>query len=224
MLIPHRRGEDGYFMLQYPPARRSRRRRRSITVCREYRATMAQRGPGQRRADGVANPGRHVGFDGRGQPQGADGTGRGHSGSLGAKDKFNLATCDVDCRWLLAHPEAADAKNVRLAGELLAARTSLGWTDLDLAMASALKQCGPKTHVIYIGDGIVTAGDADPVAFAKRLRRMAEGKANTFHAVAVGSSFESGVLRAIASLGGGSLRRVTQGHGPRGWPANCSRK
>ena len=40
-----------------------------------------------------------------------------------------------------------------------------------------MAQCGPKTQVVYIGDGIVTTGDADPVAFVKRLRRMAEGKA-----------------------------------------------
>ena len=36
--------------------------------------------------------------------------------------------------------------------------------------------CGPDTHVIYIGDGILTTGDADPVALAKRLRRHLRGE------------------------------------------------
>ena len=63
--------------------------------------------------------------------------------------------------------------------------------------------------MIYVGDGIVTTGDADPVAFAKRLRRLYQGKQGKLHAVAVGSSFESAVLKAIASLGGGLVRRIT---------------
>src|SRR5262249_46369510 len=92
--------------------------------------------------------------------------------------------------------------------------TSLGWTNLDTAFAAALKQCGPKTHVIYVGDGIVTTGDADPVAFAKRLRLLHQGHAGTFHAVTLGSSYEPGVLRAIASLGGGSVRKITGEQGP----------
>ena len=101
-----------------------------------------------------------------------------------------------------------------MARQKLAARQSLGWTDLDKAVQAALAQCGPKTQVVYIGDGIVTTGDADPVAFAKRLRRMAEGKPGTFHAVAVSSSFEPGVLKAIAAIGGGSFRQVSGSHGP----------
>ena len=98
--------------------------------------------------------------------------------------------------------------------DYLAKRTSLGWTNLDVAFAAALAQCGPKTHVVYVGDGIVTSGDADPVAFTKRLRRLYQGHAATFHAVTLGSSYESGVLKAIAALGGGSMRKITSEQGP----------
>ena len=134
--------------------------------------------------------------------------------ALTPKDKFNLGTCDVDCQWVFARPAAADAKNIETARQKLAARQSLGWTDLDKAIQSALAQCGPKTQVVYIGDGIVTTGDADPVAFVKRLRRMAEGKPGTFHSVAVSSSFEPGVMKAIAAIGGGSFRQVSGSRGP----------
>ena len=73
-----------------------------------------------------------------------------------------------------------------------------------------LKQCEPDTQVIYVGDGIVTTGDADAVAFTKRLRRLYEkhGKSSVFHAVSPGSSYESVVLKTIASLGGGSVRPI----------------
>ncbi|MCU0982575.1 MAG: hypothetical protein MUF25_25740, partial [Pirellulaceae bacterium] len=108
-----------------------------------------------------------------------------------------------------AEPRSGDADNVAAARQLLADRVSLGWTDLDKAFVAALAQATPQTHIVYIGDGVVTAGDADPIAFGKRLQRMAEGRAGTFHAVSVSSSFEPLVLKTIASLGGGSLRQIS---------------
>ena len=83
-----------------------------------------------------------------------------------------------------------------------------------LAFASAMKSSTPGTHVIYLGDGIVTTGDADPVAFAKRLQGLYDGKSGTFHAVTFGSSYEPAALKAIAALGGGSVRRVSGEQGP----------
>ena len=97
-------------------------------------------------------------------------------GSLTPKDRVNLGVYDVDCHWAFTRPAAADAKNVASARRFLAARDSLGWTDLDRTMQAALEQCGPKTHVIFLGNGIVTAGDGNPAAFIKRLRALAEGK------------------------------------------------
>ena len=61
--------------------------------------------------------------------------------SLTSKDKFNLATCDVDCRWVFAKAAAADAKNIEMARQKLAAERSLGWTDLDKAFQACV---GPK--------------------------------------------------------------------------------
>ena len=56
--------------------------------------------------------------------------------ALTPEDRFNLATCDVDCDWVFARPAAAEAKNIEMARQKLAARYSLGWTDLDKAMQS----------------------------------------------------------------------------------------
>src|SRR5262249_9267564 len=57
-------------------------------------------------------------------------------------------------------------------------------------------------------------GDARPDGFAQRVKEAYREAAGTCHAVAVGSSFEPAVLKAIASLGSGSLRRVSGGDRP----------
>ena len=140
--------------------------------------------------------------------------------SLGPKDRFNLAVCDVDCHWLFEESVQASADNKKAmtkARQWLSDRVSLGWTDLDKTFAS-IEQCATAgSHVIYIGDGIVTADDADPQAFASRVSNLFKEKSDdskdeaaspTFHAVSVSSSFESVVLKAIAGIGGGSVRAI----------------
>ena len=149
---------------------------------------------------------------------------RGHQNAVAAavlealtpKDTFNLAACDVNADWAFDKPQPATPENVQTARTFLVGRVSLGWTDLDRAFDSALRQCGPRTQVVYLGDGIVTTGDANPQAFAERLQGDVQGErlGATFHAVALGSAFEPVVLKAIGSLGGGSVRRVTTEQAP----------
>lgn len=136
--------------------------------------------------------------------------------SLGPKDRFNVAVCDVDCTWLFDESVSAGASGVdqiAQARNWLSDRTSLGWTDLDKTIASIQDRAGPSSHVIYIGDGIVTSGDASPQAFAARLDELFSDSESgdgrpTFHAVSVSSSFESVVLKSIAGIGGGSVRAI----------------
>jgi Flp pilus assembly protein TadD len=202
VMIPHRRGDDGYFMLQLTPPGANGGWDRPLLPNGEplqlliLADTSASIDAGQR-----VNQATFIGA---------------LLAALSPADTFNLATCDVTCDWAFSQAKASDAGNVTAAREFLAKRSSLGWTDLDGAFASALKRCGPKTHIVYVGDGIVTTGDADPVAFTKRLRRLWDGLAirPTCHAVALGSSYEPAVLKAIASQGGGSMRKITSERGP----------
>jgi Flp pilus assembly protein TadD len=202
VMIPHRRGDDGYFMLQLTPPGANGGWDRPVLPNGEplqlliLADTSASIDAGQR-----ANQATFIGA---------------LLAALSPADTFNLATCDVACDWAFAQAKEANASHVTAARDFLAKRSSLGWTDLDGAFASALKRCGPKTHVVYVGDGIVTTGDADPVAFTKRLRRLWDGLAirPRCHAVALGSSYEPAVLKAIASLGGGSMRKITSEQGP----------
>lgn len=195
-VVPHRRGTDGYFLCSVtPPA--------EVAPARDL---VADAGPLDVRlvcdTSASMDPGQ------RGQQSAVAAA---LLESLTPNDTFNLAACDVNADWAFEKPQAATPENVQTARTFLAGRTSLGWTDLDRAFDSTLKQCGPKSQVVYLGDGIVTTGDANPQAFAERLKGMykASGAAATFHAVALGSAFEPVVMKTIGSLGGGSVRRVT---------------
>jgi hypothetical protein len=201
VLIPHRRGEDGYFMLLVTPPSSGMDAQREILPEGQPLELLVL-------ADTSAS------LDSAARAAQAEFIAA-LLGSLTPRDTLNVACCDVECDWVFQKSQPAEAKHVAAARQFLADRVSLGWTDLDKVFAAVLERCGPKTRVVYVGDGIPTTGDADPVAFAKRLRRLYEGKHGTFYAVSVGSSFESGVLKTIASLGGGSMRQISGEHGPR---------
>ncbi|MCE9564870.1 MAG: hypothetical protein K8U57_22780 [Planctomycetes bacterium] len=200
VLIPHRRGDDGYFMLQLTPPGGAGDWERPLIPNGEPLKLLLL-------ADTSAS------LD-QSQRTAQNGVIASLLAALTPRDTINVATCDVNCDWIFEKPVTATPENITSIRTVLAKRTSLGWTNLDAAFASALKMTDPTTHVIYIGDGITTVGDADPVAFSKRLERLYEGKSGTFHSVAVGSSYEPLVMKAIASLGGGSMRRVTGERGP----------
>src|SRR5260370_13848371 len=135
--------------------------------------------------------------------------------SLGEKDRFWLAAADVGTVWAANEPLAPTADNIAKARDFLDHRLSLGWTNLGQAFDVVAKKVPATAQVIYIGDGIVTAGESDPAGLVKRLERTFGGEkpgdgasGRTFHAVTVGNSFESTVLKAIAGIGGGSVRSI----------------
>ncbi|MEX0938608.1 MAG: VIT domain-containing protein [Pirellulales bacterium] len=202
LVIPHQRGDDGYFMLMLTPPGSDGQWQRELVADGEplemliLADTSASMGPSQRETQAALLAAL--------------------LGSLSPEDRFNVAGCDVDCHFVFDQWQDASEDNKGAARKFIDSRTSLGWTDLDKSIAAALKRATPKTHVIYLGDGVVTTGQADPTDAAKRLRYLhqdAESQA-TFHAISMGSSFESTVLAAIASLGGGSVRHVDASRGP----------
>ncbi len=206
VLIPHRRGDDGYFLAQLtPPGNDGRWQRKllpdgkplQLLILADTSASV-DAGRQKRQAGVIASL----------------------TGSLTPEDTFNLAACDMGCTWIFDEPVPATETNVDTASQFLAKRAMLGWTDLDRTFASALEQSGPDTRVVYVGDGIATAvhsdTDTEPAAVAARLRRLhqKQGGKGTFHAIAAGSRFEPTVLNALASLGGGSVRHVSSQQPP----------
>lgn len=196
VMIPHQRGDDGYFLVQLmPPGPQGNWQREIVPdgeplnlllVC----DTSASMDSGNRKtqADFVAAV----------------------LTSLGPNDTFNLATADVNCDWLFKDAVQTTAENIGKARDVLEKRISLGWTDLDRVFESVVKRADKATQVIYVGDGIVTAHNANPQDFAARLNLIyGKDAKSTFHAVSTGSSYESIVLKSIAAKGGGSMRQIT---------------
>lgn len=195
VVIPHRRGDDGYFMVQLTPPGRQGNWQRDLL-------------PDGQPLDLLLVCDTSASMDSQKRQQQAEFV-RSVLTSLGPEDQFNLAACDVDCHWLFDESQASDQASVAKALDWLDARVSLGWTDLDAMAGSLLQRAGKQTHAIYVGDAMVSAHGADPVGFANRLQRLTgDGEHGTFHAVGVGSSFESVVLKSIARVGGGSVRQI----------------
>ncbi|MCE9584706.1 MAG: VIT and VWA domain-containing protein, partial [Planctomycetes bacterium] len=195
-LIPHRRAEDGYFMMLLSAPGGDKKESRpllpssaplNVIVVADTSGSML----GPQRETQMAFL-------------------EALFGSLGEKDRFNLVTSDVEANW--AFKDLAENTEVNRATALafLEKRTPLGWSDLDRVFGEVVKRVPADGQVVYVGDGLPTSGDADPVAFSQRLQKM-YGGTGTYHAVAPGSSYESVVLRAMASLGGGSVREIGGG-------------
>ena len=136
--------------------------------------------------------------------------------SLSDRDTFQLATCDVETRFAFTQPVPNRDENRAPALDFLERRDALGWSDLDSAFGAAFAAANASTHIVYVGDGQPTLGDADPGAFAQRLPALhrEHGGRGRVHAVVPGTTAEPIVLRALSRLGHGSLRSIGGGSDP----------
>lgn len=132
--------------------------------------------------------------------------------SLGDDDRFQLAASDVGTVWAFGEPTVANDTHIAAARQFLEDRLSLGWTNLDRAFADVIQKAPADAHVIYIGDGIVSAGETDAASFVKRINLLFgtknDGPRRTFHAIGVGNITELVALRGIATSGSGSVRMI----------------
>ncbi|MGE0141940.1 MAG: VIT domain-containing protein [Planctomycetota bacterium] len=131
-------------------------------------------------------------------------------GSLGPRDRFRLFASDLAAEWFAAGAQPAEPERITAALAFLAARPSLGWTDLDLVLDRAIEAASPNSTLVYIGDGLLTTGDADGRAFARRAEGKLDelhrkGHALTVHTVAVRNTLDVKVLGTLALAGGGSF-------------------
>ena len=189
-VVPHRRDEDGYFMVLLSPP--------TEAASGWQRELMPETDP----LDLIVVADTSASMDVAARAAQADFI-QALLALLGTKDRFRLMACDVKTHWLDPNALPITEENATAALDWLEGRASLGWTDLDLALADVRKVATDKSVVVYVGDGIGTTGDADPVALAARIRAAGKGVG---HAIYTSSTYEKGVLEAIASIGGGSMR------------------
>jgi hypothetical protein len=197
VVVPHRRGSDGYFLVQLtPPAPDGNWQREVLPEGKPLSLVL------------LCDTSSSMDLEKRKQQAECVAT---LLSSLGPDDRFMLAAADVTTVWAFSEPTAPHADNLAKARAFLDERLSLGWTNLDRAFDDVIKKAPADAHVIYLGDGIVSAGDTDPAAFVKRFELLIgrENKSHrVFHAVTLGNSYESVVLKGIAAAGGGSVRAI----------------
>jgi Flp pilus assembly protein TadD len=202
--IPHRRGDDGYLLLQImPPSGDGDFQREVLSDGEPLNLVLL--------CDTSAS------MDSEKRKQQAELVAS-LLASLGEKDRFNLVAADVGTAWAFPESVTATGENSGKAQAFLENRLSLGWTNLERAFDDVLKKSPAGASVIYIGDGIVSSGDNDPSSFVKRLGRLIGEKAGdakrSFHAVTVGNIHEAIVLKGIATASGGSVRSVSSEQTP----------
>ncbi len=214
VVVPHRRGDDGYLLVQVnPPTADGNWQREVLPDGQPLNLILLCDTSGS--------------MDSERRKQQAELVGT-MLASLGEKDRFWLAATDASTAWASLDPQPPTAENIAKSRDFLDVRTSLGWTDLDQAYQTVLRKAPPGAHVVYIGDGIISAHDRDPSAFVRRLKKLLAEKAEvpadkgdrktdaalTLHAVSVGNTHEQVVLRGIANAGHGSVRAISGGQTP----------
>lgn len=204
--IPHRRGDDGYLLVQLsPPGGQGNWQREvlpdgqplHIVLLCDTSASMDSE-KRQHQAEFVTTV----------------------LSSLGPDDRFQLAACDVGTVWGFGESTVANEAHIAAARQFLDERLSLGWTNLDGEFADVIQSaarcpcdlcrgrdylhrryrcfqlCKAQVNMLF---GTDRAGDA-------RLR--------TFHAVGVGNTTDLVALRGIANSGGGSVRIIAGEQSP----------
>ena len=202
VMIPHRRGDDGYFLLQLtPPAPAGNWQREVLPEGKPLDLLL------------LCDTSGSMDKEKRKQQSACVAT---LLAALGPADRFNLATVDVRPEWLFDKAVAASEQSLTRVSQTLDGRASLGWTDLDKAFASAAIRATATSQIIYIGDGIVSTVESDPQAFLKRMAELNKGNVDgkpatvhPIHCIGVGNSFESVVLQGISRMTRGSTRMIS---------------
>ena len=127
--------------------------------------------------------------------------------TLGERDRLRVATVDTEVRWYEPDVSRNAADRRRGAIEFVEARIPLGWSRLQEGFREAFDRLDENTHLVYLGDGIVTAGATDPNLNADRLRSGFPGRGHV-HTISCGAASETAVLNALAKLGQGSTREL----------------
>ncbi len=200
IVVPHRRGDDGYLLVQLtPPGAEGNWQREILPEGAPLNLVL------------LCDTSGSMDREKRRQQNEVVAT---ILAALSPRDRFQLAATDVRTDWASMESLEATADNIKATRDYLDQRISLGWTNLDVAYEAVLSKAKPGTQIIYIGDGIVTAGDRNPQSFVKRL---AKKLSDTFsakpdekpalHVITVGNTSDLTVLRGIAAHGG-SVRSV----------------
>ncbi|AKF10536.1 FecR domain-containing protein [Sandaracinus amylolyticus] len=130
------------------------------------------------------------------------------------RDRFTVLACDYECRSMEGTAENARMR-VPSAGEMsqvsqwLSRVEPAGASDLIATMrtasraGSAQRETSRRVHVIYVGDGVASAGHRSTAALSSEAERLATSAHVAFTTVGIGGDADATSLAAIARSGGG---------------------
>ncbi len=195
-LIPHRRGDDGYFLLLLsPPGGDAAWRRTEVASSAPLQLTLLVDTSASMRGEAR-----------RLQLQTVTALLR----SLGPDDRVLLGAIDSSACWASDEPVVASEAEIEKLLRFISSRSALGWTNLDQGLATAIERSAASSHLIYLGDGLRTsAPHVDTGALAAKVQKQAASKQVVLHAISTSSLLDATLLEAITRGSGGSRREVT---------------
>lgn len=132
------------------------------------------------------------------------------------RDRFTVLACDYECRSIdgtgamVRSFRSPTATEVRGVTEWLGRIEPAGASDLGAilraaaqAAGSSVRQPGRRVHVVYVGDGVATAGHRRAGALAEQAREVASREQVSITTVGIGTDADTVALSAIARAGGG---------------------
>lgn len=195
-LVPHVRGDDGYFLMMFqPPGDQANWRRTEVASGDPLRLTLV--------VDTSASMNQVAR---RNQQQ----TLAAILQSLGERDLVQLIAIDVSSHRASDEPLLATAENVTKLLKFAQSRRSLGWSNLQAGLLDAITRTSADSHLIYLGDGMHTAAPrVESGTLAGEIVRQARAKQITIHTIAMTSVVDSTVMQTIARGTSGGYRQLT---------------
>lgn len=129
------------------------------------------------------------------------------------RDRFTVLACDYECRSLDGGGNATRAlrtpssDEVRAVSEWLGHVEPAGASDLGASLRAAAhlpgRDAARDVHVLYIGDGVASAGHRTAGALAEEAAQIATHENVTITTVGIGGDADTVALSAMARAGGG---------------------
>jgi tetratricopeptide (TPR) repeat protein len=145
--------------------------------------------------------------------------------TLGRGDEINVLACDSGCRSMAQRFEPIDERVLDRAREFLDDNPPGGASDIlgALERAFSLAADGRPTTVVYLGDGVPTAGETDPGRIVDLAARTAPPNVRV-QAIGIGPNVDALLLDALAAALGGASYDLSLGEAPAEAAWNVSRR
>jgi hypothetical protein len=145
--------------------------------------------------------------------------------SLGRGDEINVLACDSGCRSMSQRFEALDEGVLDRARSFLDDNPPGGASDIlgALERAFTFASDGRPTTIVYLGDGVPTAGETDPGKIVDLLTRTAPPNVRV-QTIGIGPNTDALLLDAVAAALGGAAYDLSLGEAPAEAAWNVSRR